>query len=62
MADAAQADADVKLYKASSELLAELQAKLPLLLYRGNGQPRRYVIYVKTAELCRLVSLTAVQR
>lgn len=55
--DAAAAEADVKLYKASAELLAELQAKLPLLLRRPNGEARKWVLYAKTTELARLVSL-----
>lgn len=57
--DAAEADADVKLYKASGELLAELQAKLPQLLQSSSGKPRRWVLYSKTSELVRIVSLAA---
>lgn len=54
--DAAAADADVKFYKASAELLAELQVKLPLLLTRPDGRPRAWIFRNKTAELARLVS------
>lgn len=54
--DAAAADGDVKLYKASAELLAELQEKLPLLLHHPNGKPRQWILYYKTSELTRLVS------
>jgi len=54
--DAAEADADVKLYKASGELLAELQVKLSLLLRAPSNNPRKWVFYNKTAELIRLVS------
>jgi len=54
--DAAGVEADVKLYKASSELLAELQEKLPLLLQGPNQSPRKWILYTKTSELVRLVS------
>lgn len=54
--DAAAAEGDVKLYKASAELLAELQAKLPLLLVTPAGKPRKWTLYHKTAEILRLVS------
>lgn len=54
--DAAAADSDVKLYKASSELLAELQAKLPYLLSKPSGQPRRWILFRKTSEIAQLVS------
>lgn len=54
--DAAAADADVKLYKASGELLAEIQAKLPLLLRKPDGQLRKWVFYNKTAEISHFVS------
>lgn len=56
--DAAAADADVKLYKASGELLAELQTKLPLLLNQPDGQPRKWIFYNRTAELTHFVSRT----
>lgn len=54
--DAAAADADVKLYKASAELLTELQAKIPLLLRNITSKPRKWVFCAKTSELMRLVS------
>lgn len=54
--DASEIDADVKLYKASGELLAELQAKLALLLSR-NGVPRKRVFASKANELGKLVRL-----
>lgn len=55
--DAAAEDADVKLYKASAELLGEFRAKLPLLLKSLKGSTRRLVLHHKTNELLRLVSL-----
>lgn len=54
--DAAGVEGDVKLYKASAELLAEVQAKLPLLLATPVGTRRKRVLYHKTAEILRLVS------
>ena len=54
--DAASVDADVKLYKASAELLAELQQKLPLLLQAPNKIPRKWVLFTKTSEISQLVS------
>lgn len=54
--DAAAVDADVKLYKASGEILAELQTKLPLLLNQPSGQPRRWIFRNRTAELAHSVS------
>lgn len=53
--DAAAADADVKLYKASAELLSELQEKLPLLLDLDRV-PRKWTLYHKGSELAQLVS------
>ncbi|KAK6374852.1 hypothetical protein LTR64_002968 [Lithohypha guttulata] len=52
--DAAAEDADVKLYKASAELLGEFRAKLPLLLKSLKGNTRRLVLHHKTNELLRL--------
>lgn len=54
--DAAPADADVKLYKASGELLAEIQTKLPLLIRQPDGKLRTWVLYGKTAEIAHSVS------
>lgn len=56
--DAAPADADVKLYKASGELLAEIQTKLPLLLRRPDGKLRRWVLYSKTSEVAHFVRMS----
>lgn len=53
--DAAAADADVKLYKASAELLAEIQEKLPLLVGL-HGLPRKWTLGYKAVELAHLVS------
>lgn len=55
--DAAAADADVKLYKASAELLLEFQEKLPLLLTL-NKNPRKWILFHKTSELAQLVNQT----
>lgn len=60
--DAAAAESDVKLYKASAELLAELQQKLPLLLRAPNQRPRKWILYTKTSEVIRLVSLESTCR
>jgi len=54
--DAAAAENDVKLYKASAELIAELQEKLPLLLQTPTQRARKWVLYTKTSEIIRLVS------
>lgn len=56
--DAAEADADVKLYKASGELLLELQAKIPRLVKSPNdaNKFRKWVIDSKVDEITRLVS------
>lgn len=53
--DAAAADTDVKLYKASAELLSEIQEKLPLFLDL-DGTPRKWTLYHKASELAQLVS------
>ncbi len=56
--DAAEHDLDAKLYKASSVLLQEIQHKLPLLLFKpdGNRATRRlYVLDQKCEELSLLV-------
>lgn len=57
--DATEHDLDARLYKASGDLIPELQAKLPLLIWHdGNerGRPRTHVPYAKAAELSRIVS------
>lgn len=54
--DAAASDSDVKLYKASGEILEELQYKLPLLLKSRTGEYRNWVIHSKTPQISRLVS------
>ncbi|OCT45398.1 putative tubulin-specific chaperone D [Cladophialophora carrionii] len=53
--DASELDLDAKLYKASGTLLAELQHKLPLLLYRGGRAPRKCVLITKSTELSLLL-------
>ena len=56
--DASELDLDAKLYKASSTLLAELQHKLPLLLFHPGKTPQKCRIRVldsKCAELALLV-------
>ena len=57
--DAIEADADVKLYKASDKLLQELRAKLPLLVRPSNAaqsRVRRRVLWGKDDDLIKLVS------
>lgn len=54
--DAAAADGDVKLYKASGELLAEIQIKLPFLLHKPDGKSRKWVLHSKTYEVATFVS------
>jgi hypothetical protein len=56
--DAAEADLDAKLYKASGDLIPELQVKLPLLIWHdgtGTKRLRTHVPYQKAAELSRIV-------
>ena len=56
--DAAGDDADAKLYRASGELLLELQAKLPQLVLQhkdGQRKVRLRVLHAKTEELVTLV-------
>ena len=56
--DAAGDDADAKLYRASGELLLELQAKLPQLVWQhkdGRRKVRLRVLHAKTEELVTLV-------
>lgn len=57
--DAAGDDSDAKLYRVSSELLPELQAKLPQLVWRqrdGQRRVRLRVLYAKQEELVTIVS------
>jgi hypothetical protein len=57
--DAAGDDSDAKLYRVSGELLPELQAKLPQLVWHqkiGHRKVRLRVIHAKTEELVTLVS------
>lgn len=56
--DAAEADSDVKLYKASGELLAELTGKLPLLIRTNSGKQRRSVLVSKASEVAELVRVS----
>jgi len=59
--DAADADNDAKLYKASGALLQELNYKLPVLVWHPGKSPRQLrqrVLDSKCAELMRLVSST----
>lgn len=51
-------DRDVQLQRASSELLEELKAKLPQLLWKSVGHPRRphrWARAIKTEKLIELV-------
>jgi hypothetical protein len=59
--DAAEADLDAKLYKASGDIISELQVKLPLLIWheRSRQRLRTHVLYSKCEELNTLVSLIA---
>lgn len=59
--DAAPSDSDVKLYKASGEIVEELQYKLPLLLQTPKGEPRKWVDS-KAHEISRLVSSSFISR
>ena len=57
--DAAEADFDAKLYKASGDLIPELQVKLPLLIWHDGNKRKRlrtHVPYLKSSELAFLVS------
>jgi hypothetical protein len=56
--DAAGDDSDAKLYRASGELLLELQAKLPQLIWHqkdGQRKVRLRVLHAKGEELAALV-------
>lgn len=57
--DAAEDNNDVKLYKASGNLIASLEKKLPRLLYKSRGSPgriRHYVLLSQYDEVNRTVS------
>ncbi|ETN42153.1 uncharacterized protein HMPREF1541_04094 [Cyphellophora europaea CBS 101466] len=51
--DAAEADFDAKLYKASGDIIPELQFKLPLLIWHEGDRQRlrTHVLYTKCEEL-----------
>lgn len=55
--DAAEADFDAKLYKASGDIIPELQVKLPLLIWHDQQEQRvrTHVLYSKCEELMQLV-------
>ena len=58
--DAVEDASDAKLYRASGELLPELQAKLPQLVYHqkdGQSKLRLRVIHAKAEKLATLVSI-----
>lgn len=55
--DAAEADLDAKLYKASADIISELQKKLPLLIWhdRARKRLRTHVLYTKCAQITSLL-------
>lgn len=55
--DAAEADFDAKLYKASGDIIPELQVKLPQLIWHDQQEKRvrTHVLYSKCEELMQLV-------
>jgi hypothetical protein len=55
--DAAEVDYDAKLYKASGDIIPELQVKLPLLIWHDGRKDRlrTHLLYTKCAELRNLV-------
>ncbi|KPI38582.1 Tubulin-specific chaperone D [Cyphellophora attinorum] len=55
--DAAEVDYDAKLYKASGDIIPELQVKLPLLIWHDGNKSRlrTHVLYTKCAELRNLI-------
>ena len=58
--DAAE-DRDVKLQRASGDLVTEFSAKLPSLLWRSqNGTPRKWAQVIKTEKLVSLVRYMAI--
>ena len=60
--DAAEDNNDVKLYKASGNLIASLEEKLPRLLHKPQGEAagpiriRHYVLLSQYDEVNRIVS------
>lgn len=62
--DAAEADLDAKLYKASADIIPELQVKLPLLIWHDKSRKklRTHVLFTKCEELKILVSKTIDRR
>jgi hypothetical protein len=57
--DTAEADIDAKLYKASGDLIQELQIKLPQLIWhegKSRSRLRTHVTFGKCEELRSLVS------
>ncbi len=61
--DAAEADSDAKLYKASSDLIPEIQTKLPQLIWHDGKSRRRlrtHVLFGKCEDVVFLVSYTPV--
>ncbi|RMZ77388.1 hypothetical protein DV738_g4405, partial [Chaetothyriales sp. CBS 135597] len=57
--DAAETDIDARLYKASADLVSELQTKLPLLVWHGGHQQKKrlrtHVPYAKSTSLCLIL-------
>jgi hypothetical protein len=55
--DAAEADFDAKLYKASGDIIPELQVKLPLLIWHDQARSkiRTHVLHAKCEQLKQLV-------
>lgn len=55
--DAAESDYDAKLYKASGDIIPELQVKLPLLIWHGGDRTRlrTHVLFTKCEQLKVLV-------
>jgi hypothetical protein len=59
--DVPEDNTDIKLYRASADLLPEIQAKLPKLIRHSSpekyGRVRRWVLDSKTYEVIQRVSL-----
>ncbi|RMD45121.1 hypothetical protein DV735_g66, partial [Chaetothyriales sp. CBS 134920] len=56
--DATETDIDARLYKASGDLVSELQTKLPLLVWHdapGRKRLRTHVPYAKSTSLCLIL-------
>ena len=61
--DAAEADFDAKLYKASSDLIPEIQTKLPQLIWhdgKSRTRLRTHVLSEKCEDVAFLVSFSFV--